>query len=316
MYVTLTVVAGEATGKQLMLRSGQLASVGSTDWSDFRIGGDPALADRHFELACEPAGCRCRVLDPGNRLLRNEQPVRECWLETDDRLQAGETVFRVEISGLTVTEQQAAAARLAQAAEASGPASSGAAADVAEKKTPERTAAEIAEKAELSERAQTQLDEVTQPGPFFEWLVGQALHEDAIKFLAIALPPETAIRWAHDCLEELGPEMPGAQGEAFSAVGQWLGKPAEEIRERAAKLAKQAEYAGPASWLAAAVGWCGGDVAGAGAGPTPPPRELAGQAVAAALMLAATEQGDDPAPGRYEAFLECGGPMLPEASAG
>jgi hypothetical protein len=89
-----------------------------------------------------------------------------------------------------------------------------------------------------------------------------------------------------------------------------LGDPSEATRARAAELAKRGQYEGSASWLAAAVGWCGGNLSAPGAPPAEPPIELAGQAVIASLMLAATEQGDEHTVERYEAFLRRGKSML------
>ena len=218
MYVCLTVVDGPAIGQRVMLRSGQLVSVGSTGWSDFCIAGDPALADRHFQLACEMRGCRCRALDPGNPLHLNDRPAQECWLQSGDLLRAGGTVFRVEISGMTVSEQQAAADRESQI-----PASPQAS-PVAE----QRTARQIGEKTELSERAEEPLQDDPLPGPFFDWLIVEQLQEDAVKFLAMWLPREKAIAWAHDCLQELGLAMTAEQTEAFDAVERWLGDPSED----------------------------------------------------------------------------------------
>ena len=61
MRVILRAVGGPGQGVQFLVRRGQVARVGRTEWADFCVPADPAMSDVHFSVECGPKGCRLRA---------------------------------------------------------------------------------------------------------------------------------------------------------------------------------------------------------------------------------------------------------------
>lgn len=161
-----------------------------------------------------------------------------------------------------------------------------------------RLASEVARPLKLSNRALQLLTPSATPRQFFESLVSASLPDDAIRFLAAALPRREAIGWGLLCLKELIPKPLGAAGEkAIVAVEAWLKSPTETNRQAAGMAADAAGYDTAAGNLAAAVFWSGGSLTPPHLPPVPPRDDLTGTAVVGALMLASgiAASGPDPA---------------------
>src|SRR5438270_5229403 len=69
-----------------------------------------------------------------------------------------------------------------------------------ELRVPARTAAEVARNYELGADARGLLNDGLSPGAFVEALRAAALYDDALQFLAYALPKREAVWWACLCL--------------------------------------------------------------------------------------------------------------------
>ena len=132
------------------------------------------------------------------------------------------------------------------------------------------------------------------PKDFFAALREAGALDDALSFLAFALPRRGAIAWGYRCVGASARHaslLPADMG-AYSAVGAWLDDASEERRSVAESAAKQAGYRTPEAMLALSVFVSGGSLA-APASPqqVPAPPELAGQMVNAALVMASTRVG-------------------------
>ena len=76
-----------------------------------------------------------------------------------------------------------------------------------------KTAAEICGPIELSEAARKLLDENVPPADFLARLTETGMAEDAVRFLAHALPKREAVWWACQCIREAGVDS-GPAGKA------------------------------------------------------------------------------------------------------
>ncbi len=163
---------------------------------------------------------------------------------------------------------------------------------------PTRLAVDVARPVKLSEPAQKLLNPTLTPRQYFDLLAAAPLTDDAVRFLAAALPKREAVGWGVVCLKELLPKpLPPADAKALASAETWVKDPSEGNRRAAGAAAEVAGYGTPAGSLAAAAFWSGGSIAPANLDPVPPRDDLTGIAVAGALILAAAVApvGTDPA---------------------
>jgi hypothetical protein len=164
-----------------------------------------------------------------------------------------------------------------------------------------RLANEVARPLTLSERAVGLLTPTLTPRQYFDRLASVPLPDDAIRFLAAALPKREAVGWGLLCLKELlvkPLEAPAAK--ALAAAEAWVKDPSEANRQAAGAAAEAAGYGTPGGCLAAAAFWSGGSLAPPHLPPVPPRDDLTGSAVTGAIVLAAAqaEPGLEPAKAR------------------
>lgn len=141
----------------------------------------------------------------------------------------------------------------------------------------------------LSEGARGLLDPAVNVRAYLDSLRRNGLHTDAISVLTHVLPRQYALAWGCECWQKLheGVEVNPAERSAIAAAQRWLKEPSEENRRAAFELADRLGLNTAAAWLAAAAGWSGGSVLPPGQPEIPPPASLSGDAVGAALILAA-----------------------------
>ena len=99
MAVILQVTEGPAVGRRTFLRVGQVMRIGRTEWADFNVPQDAAMAPIHFSVEYDTHICRLRDLQSGATTLVNGKPVGEAVLNHGDRITAGATTFHVHIEG-------------------------------------------------------------------------------------------------------------------------------------------------------------------------------------------------------------------------
>lgn len=278
MHVILRAVGGPGQGVQFLVRRGQVARVGRTEWADFCVPADPAMSDVHFSVECGPKGCRLRALGSSPTLV-NGSPVNETGLRSGDRVTAGATTFAVQVQGLGAEPEAAApspaAAEPAPAAEAAP--------------APPRPAAETyCQHLELSDEARQLLQPGLPPEEYLDQLIAKELFPDGLRFVAGWLPKPQAVRWACYCVQGvLGENLTAGEKRAFDAALCWAAEPTEENRRAAEAAAEKNQFNGPAGWLALGAFWSGGSLAPSKLPEAPAPEGLTSQALAAALVLAA-----------------------------
>lgn len=175
------------------------------------------------------------------------------------------------------------------------------------KAPPPRTAAEIAKPLELSEAAMKLIAPGLPVRAFFEALAAKPeLVEDALKFLAAALPKREAVWWGFCCLKDsLKPPLPEAGVKAMADVEKWVRNPTEPNR-RAALAASDAagRNTGPGC-LAAAAAYSGGSLTPPRQAVVKPPEHLSAIFLNAALTVAAVTDAPNTAAHRVK-FLALG----------
>ncbi len=91
---------GTEAGRKTLLAASQVLQVGRTEWADFSVPHDGRMSGVHFALETDNAACHLRDLGSTNGTQLNGIPVTErIALHTGDKIQAGETIFSVDIEG-------------------------------------------------------------------------------------------------------------------------------------------------------------------------------------------------------------------------
>jgi hypothetical protein len=127
---------------------------------------------------------------------------------------------------------------------------------------------------------------------YFDGLVASGDREDAVIFLAHALPRREAIWWACLCLwHRLEPTPPAVADTALGEIVRWVLEPAEPQRHAVVAVADSVDDT-PLGFLAQAVKYAGESMSAPGLPVVPPPPFLAQRMVAGALRLEAARADD------------------------
>jgi hypothetical protein len=172
---------------------------------------------------------------------------------------------------------------------------------------PAATAAEVCQRFRLGRAAATLLREDLTPGQFLDLLAGRQLFEDAIGFLAHALPNREAVWWAVLCIrDDAGSAPPEPVVAALRTAEAWVRDPSDENRRAARGAARAAGLGSPAAMVATAA-FLGGGSLGPPGGPEVLPSEYsAARSVANAVSLAALRDPPGKAPERFPSFVARG----------
>lgn len=131
---------------------------------------------------------------------------------------------------------------------------------------------------------------------FINSLVNSELYNDAIRYLAIALPRRAAIWWACASYRSQLSDKVTSQDEAkaWELVEEWVYNPCEENRIKTQSIAEKLHYATAGSYGAIGVFWSGGSIVPPETGQVVPPGpHLTGTAVAASIIISCSK--GDPA---------------------
>src|SRR5260370_6673168 len=132
--------------------------------------------------------------------------------------------------------------------------------------------ADLAAVCTLSDEARDLLGEGLTPWDYYEVLRERRLYEDALRFLAHALPKRVAVWWGCLCVWAVNREEPQEKFEAaLQAAVRWVLAPNEDHRRAAEEPGREASFGDPAGCLAMAALWSGGRRAAPRRAPRPPP---------------------------------------------
>jgi hypothetical protein len=168
------------------------------------------------------------------------------------------------------------------------------------------TAQEVCAKFALSAKGRPYLQADMAPLAFLDALAAHAAYDDAVQFLAWALPKREAVWWSCVCARELVTDTAAPELRAgVQAAEAWVYHPTEENRRKAEAAGKAITASHPARWSAMAAFWSGGSIAPADAPEVKPADDFTAKSVAGAVMMAA---GLDPlrSEERQRSFLASG----------
>lgn len=97
MMLTMTILSGPHAGHSVQVPVGTPRTFGRGHQADVLLT-DPYLNDAHFAVYCEADGARIRDLSSQNGTFVNEHPVQDQPLRHGDRVTAGQTHFRVDLT--------------------------------------------------------------------------------------------------------------------------------------------------------------------------------------------------------------------------
>jgi hypothetical protein len=170
-----------------------------------------------------------------------------------------------------------------------------------------KTAADVSKHFPLGEDAKKLLNDKQTPGQFLETMLAKQLHEDAVRFLAHALPKQESVWWACVCARQCqAPNAPAGLTAAIQTAEKWVADPNEENRRAAQTAAEAAGIGTPAGCAAMAAFWSGGSLAPPNVPAVPPGEHLTAHGVACAVMLAAVSTEPEKAPEKFRKFLATG----------
>ena len=128
------------------------------------------------------------------------------------------------------------------------------------KKITAKIAQEITELFEFVDEIQPKLDDQRPPVAYFQLLVDKGHYQDAITFLAHAIPPKEAVWWACVCARHHFDAADESFQQGLKAAEAWVYDDSEENRRICEKFAEAGDYSTISSWACAAAFWSGGSI--------------------------------------------------------
>lgn len=245
MHVLLKPV--NRAGATVLIRKGQQVRVGSTEWADYAVAGDPELLGIHFVVSfCDDSPTVSAV--DGAQIQLNGKPRTSGTLRDGQQLQAGQTVFHIEVEGVADDPS-----------EKSDP--SGRSPSHADDETMEPLALQPFDlDADLTALALRPLDvppdDVGSVSAVVGALIDADRHLDAVQFLGWVLPPVVNVQWLVECVQRLVTDLSAEEQRTLDAAGQWCltvdAKRLAEIRSLVDTIADDSVL----WWVAHALLWC------------------------------------------------------------
>jgi hypothetical protein len=169
---------------------------------------------------------------------------------------------------------------------------------------PAATAAEVASRFAPGDAAKGLLRDGLSPGEYLDLLTAGGHWEDAVRFLANALPKREAVWWA--CLgvrSIAGQSVPESVVSALRCAEAWVAEPSEENRRAAMPAAEAAGFNTAAGCAALAAFWSGGSLGPPNVPVIAPAEHLTAHGVACSVTLAAVSGPPEKMPNTYRALL-------------
>ncbi len=269
MIVLLELIDSAETQKKIQLRSGQRATIGSTQDADFCLASDAQLAAQHFVIDCTAQRCILRSIN-SLRTFVNGKSVSEAVLNSGDVIQAGATKFSVTVEGLIEEESQLSSAEFKEQPEA--------------KK--QSSPAEVWTFLELSPELLAVVDSQKSVETLIQNRVDEADCLPALRLRGHQLGNRACLWWACSSIRKLtgANQLAEPQQAALDATENWVREQSEQSREKAKAAAEKVEIDGPGGLVAWATFCSGGNVGHPDADSVEPDSRLCGQLVAGALL--------------------------------
>ena len=175
------------------------------------------------------------------------------------------------------------------------------------KKISAKTASEVCADITLDEEALALLSDTAAPSEFLGQLIEAKHYQDAIRFLARALPGREAAWWA--CVSArngVGNQTPVTEIKLLELAEQWVFKPTDENRHTAHDATDSVESGTPVYWAGMSVFWSGGSMVPPDLPAVPVQPNLCSMAVSGAVILAGLTDDVDDSDQLYQFFLKQG----------
>lgn len=169
------------------------------------------------------------------------------------------------------------------------------------------SASEVAKAAELNGDALAVLHPEHSPQDFATALLNAEKFQDAVRFLAHALPKREAVWWALLCAREAAGDAPSPEVKAsLDATDVWVRHPGDEQRRAAMAAAQKATFKTAAGCAGLAAFFTGGSLSVPGQPEVPPGPFLTAKAVSGGVSLASIGADPKTAPERFRRYVEQG----------
>ncbi len=250
MRATLFITVGAYAGRKIVLRDGEIAQFGRTEWSDYSFPADSAMADRHFRIQCAPRQCLIQDLQSHSGTRVDGRVVTHFVLRTGNIISAGQTTFAV------VLGDDALPAALRGQAESPAETSTVPAVEAAIVTAVETkpSPAILAKRAKLSKQTCSLAQQSETLAECVKTLLVQQAVDDALGLVAVALPPLATLDWAianlQTTLAEAKHNLADADASAFDLAVQWREQPSDELALQCEQIANTLELETPAAWAA------------------------------------------------------------------
>lgn len=275
----LITVDASTTHRRLMLRVGQEARVGRSEWLELSVPEDEALLEEHFVVRCGDDAVVEAIDKDACFVVRGEECKRLTLSNTSGEqttFMAGETEFMVSWTpDLTRTVGHTPKKH-----------------DSEERDSPKidvtRHIERIAKVMSLSENAIELVDPDDQFESYVEKLQQSHLGDDAVRFIAGLLPTAVAVNWGavnaslnSNCSSKLN-----------DLINKWRDAPSETARRGVKDSLEVAPCDNVTKWLAKAIVYSGGSLAPDGQPVITPPIHLSAVAIVTAHRWEIAAQPD------------------------
>jgi hypothetical protein len=167
--------------------------------------------------------------------------------------------------------------------------------------------ADVAKAAELEADAVALLHPEHGGREFVTALLNAELFQDAVRFVAHALPKREAVWWALLCAREAAGDTPSADVRAaLDATDLWVRHPGDEQRRAAMAAAQKATFKTSAGCAGLAAFLSGGSLSVPGQPDVPPGPFLTAKAVTGGVSIASIGADAKTAPERFRRYVEQG----------
>jgi hypothetical protein len=172
---------------------------------------------------------------------------------------------------------------------------------------PARTPAELVAAAKLGKEAQALLTPELSHRAFLQKLVEAEQHQDAVRYIAHALPKREGVWWAWVTAKRAaGAEPPPAIKDSLDATEKWIAQPTDPHRRIAFEKAEAADLGTPAGCTGAAAFFAGDSMAPPNVPAVPPGEWDTAKAIAGAVMMAVVEKEPEKAAEKFQAAIQQG----------
>jgi hypothetical protein len=145
----------------------------------------------------------------------------------------------------------------------------------------------------------------TSPAEYLKKLLSAPALDEAVQFMAFALPKREAVWWACVCVRtQVRESTPAPTLAALTAAEAWVYRPADDTRRAAMERAQATQFDSALIWPAVAAFWSSGSLAPPNLPAVPPPLHLSGVAVCGAVTLAAVQTEPALAEQKRQRYIE------------